>query len=224
MCSDLGVEPTHLVAVRSDDRATPLPPDDRVIGTRGRILVAGLELFAGRGYHATSIRDIAAAAGLQSASLYTHFASKEAILAELVLLGHEWHHRVLVAALVSAGGDTTDQLAELVRAHVTVHCRYPLLARVTTNERVHLEPEAYAPSESLRKASWELVAEVVRRGAAQGVFDLEEPDLTQVAISYLGISASTWFPEQDVYSPEDIGDRYAALALRMVGAAPRATG
>ena len=215
-----------LVAVRSNDRpsASPLPPDERVVGTRGRILVAGLEHFADRGYHATSIRDIASAAGLQSASLYTHFSSKEAILAELVLLGHEWHHRVLVAALVSAGGDPTHQLAELVRAHVTVHCRYPLLARVTTNERTHLEPETYAPSEALRKASWDLVAEVVRSGVQRGVFDMEEPELTQVAISYLGISASTWFPEQDVYSPEDIGDRYAALALRMAGALPTATG
>jgi len=213
------VQPTPLTVVRSDDRDL-LPPDPRIVGTRGRILLAGLELFAGRGYHATSIRDIAAAAGLTSASLYTHFASKEAILTELVLLGHEWHHRVLVAALVSAGGGPAEQLAELVRAHVTVHCRYPLLARVTENERIHLEPDAYAPSDALRQASWELVAEVVRRGAEQGAFDMEEPPLTQVAISYLGISASTWFAEQDVYSPEDVGDRYAALALRMVGAAP----
>jgi len=199
-----------------------MPPDPRVAGTRGRILTAGLELFAERGYHGTSIRDIASAAGLTSASLYTHFASKEAILAELVLIGHEWHHRTLVSALVAAGGDAVDQLAELVRAHVTVHCRYPLMSRVVTNERTHLAPEANAPSDTLRTASWDLVAEVVRRGVEQGVFDTEDPALTQVAISYLGISASGWSPEQDVYSPEDIGDRYAALALRMVGAAPRA--
>jgi AcrR family transcriptional regulator len=217
------MEATPLEIVRSDDQVTShLPPDARVVGTRGRILEAGLELIAARGYHGTSIRDIAAGVGMTSGSLYTHFASKEAVLAELVLLGHEWHHRALVTALVSAGGDPADQLAELVRAHVTAHCRYPLLSRVITTQRQQLDPEAYAPSGALRTASWDLVAEVIRRGVEQGVFDLEEPDVTQIALSYLGISASDWFPEQDAYTPEDVGDRYARLALRMVGAAPRA--
>ena len=87
-----------------------------VEGTRGRILVAGLKLFADRGFHATSIRDVAAAAGVQSASLYSHFPSKESILAELVLLGHEEHHRRIVTAMLEAGADPTAQLAALVRA------------------------------------------------------------------------------------------------------------
>ena len=199
---------------RADDR---LPPDARVAGTRGRILLAGLELFGGRGYHATSVRDIATGAGLTSPSLYTHFASKEAILAELVMIGHEWHHRVLVNALVSAGGDPTDQLAELVRSHVTVHCRYPLLSRVVTNERQHLGPDASGPSEALRKASWDLVEEVLRRGLEAGQFLVDDATLTQTAISSLGISAGTWFLEQSDYTPEQVGDRYAALALRMAG-------
>ena len=67
--------------------------------TRLRILLAGLALFGDRGYHGTSIRDIAAEAGMQSASLYSHFASKEAILAELTFIGHDVHHRMLLAAL-----------------------------------------------------------------------------------------------------------------------------
>jgi AcrR family transcriptional regulator len=226
MCCHQGVEATPLELVQSIDQSVVgfLPPDARVVGTRGRILTAGLELIAARGYHGTSIRDIAAKVGLTSGSLYTHFASKEAVLAELVLLGHEWHHRALVTALVSAGGDPADQLAELVRAHVTAHCRYPLLSRVITTERLQLEPEAYAPSGTLRSASWDLFAEVVRRGVEQGAFDIEEPDVTHVAISYLGISAADWFPEQDALSPEDVGNRYAKLALRMVGAAPRSAG
>ena len=45
-----------------------LPPLEDVGETATRILQAGLDLFAARGYHATSIRDIAAGAGLQSAS------------------------------------------------------------------------------------------------------------------------------------------------------------
>jgi hypothetical protein len=69
-----------------------LPPRPAAGGTRDRILLAGLGLFAEHGFHGTSIRDIAAGAAVQSASLYAHFPSEEAILAELVLAGHEEHH------------------------------------------------------------------------------------------------------------------------------------
>ncbi len=48
--------------------------------TRERILEAAIDLFAERGFHATSMRALAAAVGIQAASLYAHFPSKKAIL------------------------------------------------------------------------------------------------------------------------------------------------
>ncbi|HEX3751698.1 MAG TPA: TetR/AcrR family transcriptional regulator [Streptosporangiaceae bacterium] len=52
---------------------------------RGRdVLAAAVELFAGRGFDATSIRDIAAAAQVQPASVYYHYPSKEALLVAIV--------------------------------------------------------------------------------------------------------------------------------------------
>ena len=117
-----------------------LPPRSAADGTRGRILLAGLGLFAEHGYHGTSIRDIAAEAAVQSASLYAHFRSKEAILAELVLAGHEEHHARLVTALLGSGADPRDRLAALVRAHVRAHTDYPMLAVVASSEMHALSP------------------------------------------------------------------------------------
>src|ERR1700753_2093236 len=52
---------------------------------RGRdVLAAAVELFASRGFDATSIRDIAAAAQVQPASVYYHYPSKEALLVAIV--------------------------------------------------------------------------------------------------------------------------------------------
>ena len=48
--------------------------------TRQRILECAADLFAKNGYTETSIRDLAAAAGLNAASIYNHFPSKNAIL------------------------------------------------------------------------------------------------------------------------------------------------
>jgi TetR/AcrR family transcriptional regulator, cholesterol catabolism regulator len=52
---------------------------------RGRdVLAAAVELFASRGFDATSIRDIAAEAHVQPASVYYHYPSKEALLVAIV--------------------------------------------------------------------------------------------------------------------------------------------
>src|SRR6201992_2961449 len=69
----------------------PQPPPARPPGrprredNRGRdVLAAAVELFASRGFDATSIRDIAAAAQVQPASVYYHYPSKEALLVAIV--------------------------------------------------------------------------------------------------------------------------------------------
>lgn len=54
--------------------------------TRGAILAAALDAFAEKGCLATSVRDIAAAVGIKDASLYNHFASKQALFQAVV----EW--------------------------------------------------------------------------------------------------------------------------------------
>ena len=52
--------------------------------TKREILEASLELFSVQGFEATSISQIAGAVGIRKASLYSHFGSKQAILATLV--------------------------------------------------------------------------------------------------------------------------------------------
>jgi AcrR family transcriptional regulator len=52
--------------------------------TRRRILDAARQLFAGRGYDATTTRDIADVAGIANGTLFNYFANKEAVLASLV--------------------------------------------------------------------------------------------------------------------------------------------
>ena len=188
--------------------------------SRVRILLVALSLFASRGYHATSIRDIAAGAGIQSASLYSHFPSKEAILAELVLTAHDVHHRALVSALMDAGPEPTDQLRALVRTHVATHCRFPQLALVANHERRHLSPEQLAPAAALRRASEQLGEEVIARGVVRGQFHPAHQEVALLALGSMGIGVSGWYLTRgEGMSPEQLGDAYAVLALRMLGVA-----
>jgi AcrR family transcriptional regulator len=200
------------------ERGSDLPDLPGANPTRVRILLGGLDLFAARGYHATSIRDIAAAAGIQSASLYSHFASKEAILAELVLLAHDVHHRALVSALMDAGSDPRDQLAAVIRTHVSMHCRFSKLATVANHERHHLSAEALAPAATLRRASEQLGEEVIARGVVRGQFHLVNDEIALLAVSSIGAAVSGWYPHRSTgLTPEEIGEAHATLTLRMLG-------
>ena len=204
--------------VRSVDR---LPIEASESGTARRILEAGLELFSSRGYHGTSIRDVAELAGVKSASLYSHFSAKEDILGRLVFIGHDVHHRTLLSAMLEAGADPRDQLTSVIQAHVTVHCRYTHLAVVATRERKHLSETALAPAEALRRRSEALAVEIVNRGIEQDLFHVPDYEATLVAIGSMGIAVADWYPDRaTALSPEAVAGAYARLALRMVGAAP----
>src|SRR5579859_5108959 len=66
------------VAVRAKEAARGQEQDrGRAEVSRRRVLAAASDLFATKGFEATSMRDIAGAAGMMSGSLYYHFASKE---------------------------------------------------------------------------------------------------------------------------------------------------
>jgi AcrR family transcriptional regulator len=204
----------------SVDRSV-LPETEGVSETGVRILVAGLDLFATRGYHATSIRDIAAGCGLQSASLYGHFASKEAILAELVTTAYRVHNRALMSALLGVGSDPKDQLRKLVEAHVAAHCRWSKLAAVATWEISNLSEQAAAPAHVLRESSAALLVEIIDRGLTQKAFTIAHLDVTLSAIGSLGTAVINWYPTQAAtYTPEQVGVIYADLTLLMVGATP----
>ena len=65
---------------------------------RVAILESALSVFAGRGYHSSSIDDIAREAGVSKALIYEHFASKQDLYAELL----EQHAGELFSALAEA--------------------------------------------------------------------------------------------------------------------------
>ena len=64
--------------------SAPRTPMESDVDTRQRILQAAAALFARSGFHGTSTRDIAAEVGIRQPSLFHHFSSKQAMLAELL--------------------------------------------------------------------------------------------------------------------------------------------
>ena len=202
-------------AARLQATEPDLPAGATRPGAAGRLLDAALSLFARRGFAGTSIRDIAAEAGLTSAALYSHFDSKEQLLAELVRTGHEEHHTRLRRALLE-GGAPEAQLRHVVEAHVRFHAAHPVLATVCNNELHALPPVLAAPALALRTQSERLLQEIVERGVARGDFDPPHVWMTVAAIGGMGIRVAAWYSDQLGYDVDDVARTYADLAIRMV--------
>jgi Tetracyclin repressor-like, C-terminal domain len=60
----------------------------------------------------------------------------------------------------------------------------------------------------------------VERGVQAGVFETPHPTMAATALVSLGIDIARWYREEGAWSPEEIGDFYADLALRMMGGRP----
>lgn len=205
-------EPRRVAAVRADLPAGVTPP-----GTRGRILEAALELFAERGFAGTSIRDISKRVGINSATLYAHYPSKDNVLSELIQLGHQELYSRLSAA-ASGADEPAERLVALIRAHVLAHAEYPLLT-VVSNTELHAVPaELIDEALQLRAACRALLLDTLRAGAEERVFDIADPTLTALAISSMGMRVGQWFGPEQPYTAETVADEYAVLALRMAGA------
>lgn len=84
--------------------------------TQAAIHTAAFKLFVNQGYHGTSMREIAQAAGLSAASIYNHFPSKEAIFREVLMQHHPYHQ--ILPILESAKGDDAEELLKNVATRV----------------------------------------------------------------------------------------------------------
>src|SRR5579872_5666106 len=95
---------------------------------RQQIIEVAAELFAERGFNGVSIYDIGSAMGISGPALYKHFASKDALLAEMLIdiserLLNEGHRRADVSA--ADGADAV--LKALVEWHVEFALAFPAL-------------------------------------------------------------------------------------------------
>ena len=170
--------------------------DDSRAGAR-RLLEAAVVAFAERGYHGVSIRDLTSAIGIQAGSFYSHFDSKEELLFEIVLLAHERHQAAVREALLATGADPSDQLRGTMRANVSFIGTYPYLSIVGSSELHALSPQHRERILHLRQESAALVAAIIERGNAMGVFACAHPWIAVSALGGMGMRLAWWFRTPD---------------------------
>ncbi len=184
-----------------------------------RLMLAGVESFAQRGYHATTTRDIATKAGMSPAALYVHFPSKAALLFAISRSGHQQALDLVRTAAESADAPV-DAMREIVERFVAWHARRHTIARVVQYEIGALPDEEYRVVAELRRDIERIVQDLVLAGQHSGDFTVSDARIAARAVLSLGVDVARWYTERSRTSPDELGARYGELALRMLGADP----
>ncbi|NIH81021.1 TetR/AcrR family transcriptional regulator [Amycolatopsis viridis] len=184
-----------------------------------RLMQAAVESFARRGYHATTTRDIASAAGMSPAALYVHFPSKAALLFAISKSGHQ-QTLDLVEDVARRADEPAERMRRIVVDFVAWHARRHTIARVVQYELQALPEQEYQVVADLRRRIEHLVREVIVEGVARGQFEVADVKTAARAVLSLGVDVARWYTERAGKTPKALGREYGDLALRMLGAQP----
>jgi AcrR family transcriptional regulator len=209
------------VSQRQQDHSSDLWDPHRSDVVRN-LLTSAVRCFAANGYHATTTRDISIGVGLSPAALYVHFPSKELVLFEIIRTGHERALAYILDAVVEDTASDADRLGAMISRYTAWHARHHVAARVCQYEHTSLTPEHYEQVTALRHRTNDVFREAVARGVRNGSF--ADIDVNRVVRGMLSLSIDLvrWYRLDGNDSPEQLGDFYADLALRMVTSAPAA--
>jgi AcrR family transcriptional regulator len=153
---------------------------------RQQILAQAAELFAARGFHGVSVGDVGAACGVSGPALYRHFASKDAMLAEMLVSISEELLRVGRQRAEQAP-DPHAALASLVRWHIDFALHNKALIVVQDRDWSSLPDDAREQVRSLQRAYVELWVTCLRAVDP----DLDEAHGRTMAHAAFGLINST---------------------------------
>ena len=167
-------------------------------------------LFAQKGYHGTSIGEIAEALGVQKGSLYAHIKSKQDLLYETMAEGARAFHAGIDS--IPEELPATEKIRLALRSHLRIVADQLDVATVFVQEWRYLEGERRDEILAERRRYEERIRALFREGRDLGEL---RSDLDDSTAALLALSAANWAytwlaPGRDT---DDLADRFYDLLL-----------
>lgn len=188
---------------------------------RAELLATAAEVFAARGYSATTVREVADAAGILGGSLYYHFDSKESMADEILstFLTEMWasYDRVLAAGL--GARETLEAL--VVASFASIDRHRPAVVMYQNESRLLAEGPRFAYLIESRRRFEEMWLSLLERGVREGAFraDLDTALVYRFIRDTVWVAA-TWYRKGGRLTAGEIARQYLAMVLEGIQAAP----
>lgn len=179
---------------------------------RDRVREVALDLFAERGYHGTSMSQIAAVLGVRVPTLYSHIQSKQELLAEIAVATTD---AVLAEfELATRGAEApAERLHRAVGAYALRHATHPRQALVVNRDIFSLEEPTRSAVLARRQQHEHAIREIIAAGVSAGAFRVDSPAIASFAILEMSVSIARWFRADGPLSAEQVAELYSRFAL-----------
>ena len=177
------------------------------------ILQSAADLFFRKGFHATSLEDIARAVGIRKGGLYYYAQTKDDLLFRVVEQGlrtmiEELH------AICATGAGPAEKLRRAIENHArSMDTRWSTLGVLLREDRA-VAPQHRGSYVALRDAYEALFRDLVREGIDAGVFRACDPVMITRAILGMGCWMAVWYRPGAGLSAASIGSQFADLIFQ----------
>jgi AcrR family transcriptional regulator len=174
-----------------------------------RLLSAAAGVFARKGYHATTMRDLARASGMSLAGMYHYVAGKEAIL---YLIQRDFFERVAEGGrrALAEARDREGRLRAFMRHHVAFFAAHMSEMKVLSHEAESLTGERDAEVRALKRRYVDLLAETL------GTAGADDPRTAAYALFGMMNWIYTWYRPDGRLSADRLADAFVRIALHGV--------
>lgn len=172
--------------------------------SRESVIQAAGKLFARRGYHGTSMKDLGEELGLLKSSIYSHVSSKEDLLLEVVKRAETLFSDSARRALDSHSGQA-NRLKALIRGHLRVILDHRDEASTFLNEARSLD-ERYREAVIAARDGYEQVfREVIEEGIRTGEFHRRtDPVVAGIFILSILNAVGRWYQPDGRLAPDEM--------------------
>lgn len=184
-------------------------PSERARRRRAEIAEGALPLFLEKGFHGTSIREIAAAAGLSMGGLYEYISSKDDVLS---LVYQEMTSPFTETLGAEQAGDLVDLIAETLLASWAQTRDVQILYR----ETVHVDASHREGLAAQERRHAHLIAAAIEHGVDRGELACEDPTLVGHMVLFMAafMPLRAWITRTDgIEASEDVARRVARLIV-----------
>jgi AcrR family transcriptional regulator len=182
------------------------------VTTDAEIVAAATRIFREKGYHASSMQDIADAVGLLKGSLYHHISGKQELLLKVFENGMRLATEMLEEV---AGADLPpdEKLKQAITGHIEIITQDLNQATVSIMEARALKPAQRQRLVAQRDYFEALLRQILQEGIDAGVFRSIDVDLATFALLGMHNWLILWYREDGRLSPSEIAAIFSDLVL-----------
>jgi TetR/AcrR family transcriptional regulator, cholesterol catabolism regulator len=194
-------------------KETALESTRVAMSTREQLVRAAARLFREQGFHGTSVSEIASAAWITKSSLYHHFESKQALLAQILT---DTASRVTPAVeqIASADLPASERLRAAARSHVVELIHDQDMVACFVEEGRFLAPEYRDDFVAARDRYEQSFRKILADGVRSGEFRPVSVRLASLAVLGMCNSVVHWYQPSGDLDVDAVAEQFADLAVR----------